>query len=766
LQRLPRDHQRRVRQALQIIGIDSRNTIALAGAEKRWRRRAGPLRLIWSRDGAGDVVVLRIAFRREDTYRPTTGAIATETDERLPPDDVDAAGLDEAARVSYYADGYLRDDQSWYSFVYGDYRLQPHLSPEQLALLDQIRMLRPNSRCLRGTEQAIEGGPGTGKTVCATHLACMAFEEWSRCGRPGYVALVLPACLIEDIRRYPPVGPLCRSHDERFFLGDYLAWGRCLLPRDAGRIPEPDVELEALRLAARFHGVDGVQPLDLSLYRAFVLDGRAVKDVTQAEHQARVRRLARIRPDVFERQLAEVMVADGSRALTGDAGPLPRHRMSERLANDPPPPPPGTGRALVVVDEAQDLFRADRHAIQALCRAWRERGVETHLLVLADLNQRVEPTGFDWQGLGPRRRFDRNYRNSRKILDFANRVLELARGQGGCRHPERGTSSVEVAEEGEAVRVLLCGSPAEARDVLTQLGQGVQEERRELIRRLSQQVKVLSPVSVEGGERLRNVLLLSAKQAKGREFAACLAYRLFAGQGPPTAGEVFRWYTLLTRAQSRLLLVLTTEDQCRLAELGWGFSDCTICTTRDTAKCLEWVSELTSEADLSEMPQDVEAELLRACREGRPYLDTYQAVRWAGLDVRAFEGRALDALASRGGPLAGLLDQASCTSLRCLLLRAEKRSWRAAEEAAGLLRTDPAEGERIIRAVADDLTTGRRLPIRMPLEATRVLARFLGEEFPAGHPLPGLRGKRTSLPAYMRSLLKQCLQARAPENQP
>jgi hypothetical protein len=78
-------------------------------------------------------------------------------------------------------------------------------------------------------------------------------------------------------------------------------------------------------------------------------------------------------------------------------------------------------RSPLIFDEAQELYQADLEAIRKICEAWRARGVRTHLLLLGDLNQRVEPTGFTWKVFSEarRHRFEHNYRNSPEILDLA-----------------------------------------------------------------------------------------------------------------------------------------------------------------------------------------------------------------------------------------------------------------------------------------------------------------------------------------------------------
>ncbi len=757
LQRLQRHEQRRIRDVFPLLDRDGRNTLTGAGPRKWRRRRLGSLRVIWAWDEQNrTILILRAGHRDGDFYERIPDDLSATRDDD--PDAKDTAGAAEAEKITYDATPCVANDEAWYGFVYGGYRYRPDLSEEQEEFFGTLgKGVWENTPYSGSAVQILQSGPGTGKTVCAAEMAFRAFEHFKSVGKVCYVALLVPPELAVDLLQFPRVRELRRqadTHDPNpFFLGDFVSWVRSLDPNSAGRLVPEKLELQALERLARPEKID---PLDLMLYRA-ILGRDEPKDLSLSPHRERIDRLREMVPtERFLAKLREIAGKEGA-TETWASKPLARHELSEHLTRNPPAPPKGGQAAFLILDEAQDLYNADHKAMKTICESWRRRsGLPVGLLVLGDKNQRIVPNGSTWTDYEVHpRSLQRNYRNSQPILELANRVLALSRSLGSeFRHPERASSPANPGEKAEPVRLLRCPTAREADEFLRLMdSKRAIEEERELLRRLSQKTKVLARREFQGYQNLQCLL---PKSAKGREFASCVGYRLFEGRGEPTWDDITQWYTLITRTQSRLLLVATDEEYERM----WGlFRECEEREWTRAEECIAWVLELNSEADLSDDSESHKRELLRAFAEGKPYYDTCEVADHLGLDRTGFERDALEALARGAAKLdcdEGRLQDRP--SLRCLLLRAGGRSWEAARFASKAWEQDPSERRRVIRAIADDLERGSGLPMRLPFEASRVRAAFLGEPLDAmGLALEHLIDPEVYLPAHLLGQLENVL---------
>lgn len=325
-------------------------------------------------------------------------------------------------------------------------------------------------------------------------------------------------------------------------------------------------------------------------------------------------------------------------------------------------------------------------------------------MLLGNLNQRIQPTDFDWGQLHLRQPISlrRNYRNSRHILEFANQFWNLAQNISkhvGGRHLPEPASEEDAFEVGESVRLLECASNHEAQQFLQQLAQESEreEDRRYLLHYLANAVKVVSP---NLDTSYNNLVILNAEQAKGREFEACVAFRLFDGTGEPSLEESFQWYTLLTRARSRLLVVVTLEELNRLNRHNY-FENC---DRIDAQTAISWITELASDVDLTQMTGDVQQLLLNRCETGYLYWDTYLALELAGVELDRWKQEAIALLSQHSQQhLNDELKNTQSISLRCLLLRAMQRSWQAVAEASRLQNSNFQEYERLLNSIARDL---------------------------------------------------------------
>ena len=362
-------------------------------------------------------------------------------------------------------------------------------------------------------------------------------------------------------------------------------------------------------------------------------------------------------------------------------------------------------------------------AIISVCKSWAAQGHQTYLWLLGDLNQRIQPTDFNWGQLQIKHSIQlvRNYRNSRQILEFANQFWYVAQkitANNKCKELPIPANPKHAFETGDTVRLLECKTKAAAMEFLSKLAGecGREENHRYLLRDLAKAVKVLSNEALTSHD---NLVILNAEKAKGREFEACVAFCLFEGKLAPTLEESFQWYTLLTRARSRLLIVVTTAEIKRLNDSGYDFFK--ECDRVDTPAAIDWITEIVSDADLNQITDDVQQRLLKRCETGYLYWDTYLALQFAGVEhaeLYKWENQAISALKKHSHEhLNSELQKTQNIYLRCLLLRAMELSWQAVCEVALLKKTDFQEYERLLKGIARDLEAKG-----MPYEAARVRA--------------------------------------------
>ncbi|MEL6462983.1 MAG: hypothetical protein AAFQ91_33010, partial [Cyanobacteria bacterium J06621_15] len=384
---------------------------------------------------------------------------------------------------------------------------------------------------------------------------------------------------------------------------------------------------------------------------------------------------------------------------------------------------------LVIVDEAQDLMLCELQALITVCREWNREQNLTNLWLLGDLNQRIQPTDFNWGQLqlGKTKSLARNYRNSRNILEFANQFRNLAeninkkfRGQ----HLPSSTNSEDAFEIGEQVRVLKCDSTDDALMFLQQLALECEsgENKRYLLHDLANSIKVITNQKLDIDND--NLIVLNAEDAKGREFEACVACGLFTGDNEPSLEEAFQWYTLLTRARSRLLIVITPEELNRLNLSQHNYFE--NCIDIDFHSAINWITELASDVDVSKI-SNVKQRLLKRCDTGHLYWDTYSALQLAGIEgdeLYQWEQDAISCLKKHGNDnLKSELNNIQNISLRCLLWRTMEFSWQAVIEATNLEITDFKEYERLLNSIAQDLEIKGLI-----YEAARIKARFGKDE--------------------------------------
>ena len=714
--------------------------LAGGASARRSRTKTSDVRIAWVPDtgepNGGAPLVFWVGVKDDRTYADIGraspfGSRVCSVDEVEGELALHAAA--DAADVPAYRRVGTWDGAAWRAMLYGDYARSPRLTRSQWD--DFARILWDSGDASDGCV-IVRGGAGSGKSVCALLWACRLRSDRAGAGI-HHVTYLAPPALVDRFHTFPevqqhldPAAAHVRSVDD---------WFASIVP-DAAPYDRAKA-LDAFRAAAERarrsrRGPDPfgeIRPSDPLVYEAFVLGERGEKDAAADEHAGRADALRSIPPEIWEEELA----ARGTRSRTAIA----------QAVQAAPPAPPSEDRALLVVDEAQDLLVEELKAVRAVWDAWTVAGRETRLWLFGDLNQRITPSGFTWADVTSRVGLhtvpidlDRNYRNPAAVLDLAARVHTLAQDiarEHGRRHlPRPSVAGVGTADQ-EPVQAIRMADEAAAVAFVQSLRPtgGAGDRHRYLRAHLASKPQVLSP---RPWPDLENALVHVPHTVKGAELEAALAIGLFenAVGGSLTLQLLNACYTLVTRVRSRLLLVLTDAEHEWAAR--HGLLDHVSVASPDEAAT--WIMELGSAVDLSADPDDTLRRLCEPAPAGGPWLDTWDALVEAGLTERvgewerrasaAWAPRDLEALAAAADPW-----------LRALAF-AHLGDYSSAEGAALAFRdADGAptpevqrEASRLFRALARCLEQGGR-----PYEAHRLQARRLeGYVVPPDIPMPDL----------------------------
>lgn len=686
---------------------DYTNTKLLEGYDDLRLRRTknDKVRVIWQQEDNENLVIIKAGWRSSvynDALKTRDRTNAQIVEEFVYPQ---GKALAENPAYSWNHE----QDSDWYKFVYGSYRYSPILTDYQSDILNQpLTMLRSHHKSANADTFednaciVVQSAPGTGKTVCATLSACKIHREsgWN-------TMLIVPEALRRDVAEYSQVKQVINN--ENFWLGTFSEWLGKINPEFNNRLASPQQELEALQKAMKFIRRTDISTADVLLYQAFVLDEEnrhQDKNVMYKVNANRINILFKIKKKHWYKALA-------CRLCRLDAA----NHLKTKLHN----PPGKADCTILIIDEAQDYLLSELQAIIAVCKSWLAKGHKTYLWLLGDLNQRIHPTDFNWSQLHIRNiiQLQRNYRNSQHILEFAQQFWDVAQEiaiENKCKQLPPPAKPEDAFEVGEAVGLLEFASKAEALEFLVRLEREYTEEdnRRYLLRDLANAVKVLSNKLLDSSE---NLIILNAEQAKGREFEVCVVFCMFEGTGKPSLEESLQWYTLLTRARSRLLVVVIKEELNRLN--AWGHDYFEKCDRLDEKTAISWITEVASEMDVNQITEDIQQRLLKRCETGYLYWDSYQALELANVkddELYKWEKQAIAFLRKHTTEhLNSEFQKTESVPLRCLLLRAMQYSWSAVAEASLLKESELTEYQRLLKSIARDLETKA-----LPYEAARV----------------------------------------------
>ncbi|MFB2881315.1 hypothetical protein [Floridanema aerugineum] len=744
IQKLSHEDFRKVCKIISRLNVsqdDHLDTISLQGFS-HWRRtRLGDVRVIWERVDRDNILVIKAGLRKDiydNLFDNPNCDEPLAVEQLLNPD-----GTPLKNNPTYQvpltnisdSDWKQEAEDTWYNFVYGGgYRYSPLLTSYQQEVLSGLTPHSTNNKAW-----IVQSAPGTGKTVCAALKACEMYWE-HECN----TMLIVPEALCQDVAKFAEIKQILELNPEGFWLGTFRDFLAKVDPKLHSRLATPEQESEVLWRLDNPHIPDSQlissrevisYSDDVLLYQAFILNQENTlrnRSPIYKANQQRIKELEeRIKPNKWKEKLGNSLCRlDAARELKRKP-PLP-------LLTDKP--------TILIVDEAQDFLLAELQALLAVREAWEKQGYPTYLWFLGDLNQKIKPTDLYIWGhleLGDSVKLLYNYRNSRRILEFANQFLKFAEPFRNRHQEIPETSDPNNAFElGESVSLVKFSSQEQALEFLHLLNSSVQEEGREryFLRLSANRVKVLCCDRIF--PKFNNLEIFPAAQAKGREFEACVAFGIFAGTGKPSLQESLQWYTLLTRPRSRLLIVATSQE---LERIGDDYFQC--CRRIDAQSAATWIAEIASDNDISEIRNNAEnkkQELLASCAKGKPFFDTYLVLDLAGVageELSRWEQKAIAELSNHSASLPRELEQIpnNNISLRCLLLRAMHRSWEAVDLAFELQENNPEEYQRLLTSIAQNLENKNLI-----YEAARVRIK-LGKPWQNDYPFPEIAEKSGSL---------------------
>ncbi|MCJ8281919.1 MAG: DEAD/DEAH box helicase family protein, partial [Rivularia sp. ALOHA_DT_140] len=382
------------------------------------RTRKGKVRVIWKKDDDNDIVIIKAGYR-DDVYQEDLTERDFDNQELITESELFAASQLEEIECSENP-AYSWNPQKnseWYKYFYGDYRYSPVLTSYQRNQLEGLLTKLSSSYWNRDNHgfsdkaSIIQSAPGTGKTVCATLLACEIHrqQEWN-------IILIVPHGLRQDVAEYLEVKQVLQKNN--FWLVTFRELLGRLNPEFKDKIALPEVELASFIKAANHinRNLSHISYRDVLLYQSFILDkenNNQEKNAIFKVNQKRIEDLQRINPEKWLQELKPKKS---------------RFEIATELKNNIPELPFDNPYTLIIVDEAQDLMLCELQALIKTYEEWNKQQNLTNLWLLGDLNQRIQPTDFNWGQLkiGEPISLERNYRNSRYILEFANQFWYLA----------------------------------------------------------------------------------------------------------------------------------------------------------------------------------------------------------------------------------------------------------------------------------------------------------------------------------------------------
>lgn len=737
------------------------HTKHLKGYPHLWRSRlnlggGSSLRLIWTEyPEDGSIRFLYADQRDNDTYQLNLGHLPQEP--------------------AYLWSGENRVE--WSLFLTGQYQLSPILTQYQREISNEV------GQDYQAKDQEVasrigffakitQSPPGTGKTVAAVQRAYELYSAgWN-------VIFLMPQSLLEDFQEFNAIKSI-ESNDlfSGFFYGTFKNLLSKLFPNYSDLLLTPSEELDILqklsqRAQKSSHNLDfeGIEPRDVILYQSFVLktSNNTARNFIYQSNKERIVNLQKIKTDWWQDELSSL----GKKSRSGCAD-----YFSDCLEEQTPQPFNQDRKGnIIIIDEAQDYLLSELNLIIKLCRAWHQPQNPTYLWLLGDLNQRITPVDFNWSALELVKAevLDwKCFRNSSHILRFSNLFLEPVKQythDNKTRYSYAPSDPEKSYEIGDPVKLICCSSAGEAETLLHRFiesteafSEGV-EKSRSLIYKLANRAKILTYDSFSYKYK-KNVEVLNVHEAKGREFDSCVIFTAFDFKGSqPIPEDWQKWYTLLLRSRSRLL-VIVTQDQYKVLQqyIPDINSECEYIEFTDLESveaAYQWIQEEGNDLELSsQSPELVQDYIRESLQLEKPQLhwDIYEVLDKVGIigEQRTQFERELIYLLQQHPSLETELMQArkfvKNSLFHCLLLRVMHRSWDAISilENPNLIKPSDDEYRRVVLSICHDLEYQG-----LVVESARIKYQKLNIAYPDNFPMPEIAKSKGDIIAALAKTLK------------
>jgi len=686
----------------------------LSGYMDLWRTKRNETRVIWAKIDTNTLLVIK-AGKRKDVYKN----ISEDRSRSNPLELYSLLGI-EKERINdipcyEWSD---RKTTSWHQFVYGGYLHSPVLTEEQRKIFARLNNSSQDfSNTSTITSLLLQSSPGTGKTICAALLASELHKiyNWS-------VTLILPRLLCNEVKEFSSIKEINQQHNIGFFVGTFEEWLKSVNPDIHSQIASLDEERKAMEIEARrthLIGKDEELPeIHLGLYKSFVYkkDENARSNLEKhpiyRENSQVITRLVKIKDEWKQKLKGKIIWLDALERVTQQLAP---QNISTSLTS------------IFIFDEAQDYLLDELNLVVDMLSRWqKEHNHPSIIWLLGDMNQRIQPVNFDWGDLHLSKRYTLkyNYRNTEKILEFANIFHAISReiNAGSRKLPEPSNPS-DAFEKGEPVKILEISSINDASSFLIKLSENIRYSldgsERSLLSRLCSQISIIyaHPERIPNNRRnLKGLNFLDVYQSKGREFDACVAFCVFRGEGKPSFQESNNWYTIFTRPRHRLLIIATSDEIERIGRDKFQKCDFFDTSNSHLEILVSWITEWSNSEHLFKDKDAILNQIYQGINSHpvQIYWDTYAALRLTRIDdvqITKIESNMIKNLSSQGQSILqneflqteSILSVIDQIPLRCLILRCLNRSWDAVDEASKIQDLMPQEYNRIVNAIANDL---------------------------------------------------------------
>jgi len=526
-------------------------------------------------------------------------------------DDRDLESYEE--EVEYYCPIYI-DEEVWNKYIFNSYLQYPRLASEQKAIIEEYA----NKKFV-----FIQGGPGTGKTIMAVYMAKLWLEDDNT-----LVYFIAPRGLIDDVKKYDDIKKIC-DQDKPLnlltmpkFINKYRS---CEFLKY--NIASLSKVIEAIKKQYNFSTVDERVG---KIFIGYVLDdesGEQVKDICYKENEELINKLNKkekkngVNKYLKNKKLITIVEA---------AQQVKKKSFNQNEEYK---------KINIIIDEVQDLTLIELSTIRKLIERWEKKGKVVKCWLLGDLNQRIMPSGFNWD-LAKANIFEynervielnKNYRNTKIIQKFANNIFDLRPQPRDTRLRPIPPEAEKCIFRGDKIRAIVLENEKETKKVVDRIiskySNSENEETYYLRERLARSIKIIYNNKKIGIRDRSNVILLNGKNAKGREFTSCIIYFIINNNnGEIDYNEITNWYTIITRARLRLTVIMTRKEK-EILERKIGEIEDVIWLDKDNfVNQIDWITKVGGDIDLGENPKDIIEKLYVGINDTFPYFDSYEII--------------------------------------------------------------------------------------------------------------------------------------------